>query len=50
MIDNNLNSIEEVLSLIKDNYDVLAAYTNNKEYDILSDTVLRTGIINLFCS
>ncbi len=50
MIDNNLNNIEEVLSLIKDNYDVMVAYANNKENDILRDTILRTGIINLICS
>lgn len=50
MIDNDLNSIEEVLSLIKDNYDVFVAYANNKENDILQDTILRTGIINLICS
>ena len=50
MIDNNLNNIEEVLSLIKDNYDVMVAYANNKENDILRDTILRTGIINLIYS
>lgn len=50
MIDNNLNNIEEVLSLIKDNYDVMVAYANNKENDILRNTILRTGIINLICS
>lgn len=47
MIENDLYSIEEVLSLLKDNYDVFIAYANNKEDDILQATVLRTGIINL---
>lgn len=44
MIDNDLNSIEEVLSLLKDNYDVFASYASSN--DILQDTVLRTGIIS----
>lgn len=49
MIGNDLNNMEEVLSLLKDNYDVFISYANNKEYDVLQDTILTTGIIDLIC-
>lgn len=49
MIDNGLDSIEETLCLIKDNYDTFIAYADCNDIDILQDTVLKTGIINLIC-
>ena len=39
--------IEEALSLIRDNYEVFDAFAKNKEYLIIEDEVLKTGVINL---
>ncbi len=47
MIENGQKSIEETLCLIKDNYDAFIAYAENNERDILQESVLKTGIIDL---
>lgn len=46
MIQNNLDTIEEALCLIKDNYDVFVSYAESTSVDILQETILKTGIIN----
>lgn len=40
-------TIEEALANIKDNYDVFIAFSEHGETDILKNTVIKTGIIDL---
>ena len=46
MVENGQKSIEEALCSIKDNYDVFIMYAVNNESDILTNSVLKTGVID----
>ena len=45
MVENGQKRIEEALCSIKDNYDVFIMYAVNNESDILTNSVLKTGVI-----
>ena len=46
MVENGQKSIEEALCSIKDNYDVFIMYAENNESDILTNSVLKAGVID----
>lgn len=47
LADKKLSTIEEALSLIKDNYEVFISMANSPDITFLENDVLQTGIINL---
>ena len=47
LCDKGQTSLEEALCSIKDNYDIFMEFEKEREYEILENTVLQTGIINL---
>lgn len=47
LCDKGQNSLEEALCSIRDNYDVFMEFAKGGEQEILENTVLRTGIIDL---
>lgn len=40
-------TLEETLSMIKDNYDVFISFVQNGEKQLIEDNIMKTGIINL---
>ena len=47
IVGKKLDTLEEALCVIKDNYDVFIVLTNGKDTTLIQNTVMKTGIINL---
>lgn len=47
MLERQEGMFEETLAVIKDNYDVFIAFMDKKEYQLIDEKVIKTGVINL---
>lgn len=47
MSERQEGTLEETLAVIKDNYDVLIAFMEKGEYQLVVEKVVKTGVINL---
>lgn len=45
--DRKESTLEEILAVIRDNYDVFIAFMEKGEYELIDEKVVKTGVINL---